>query len=155
MREIRSTKARIERERLGPREDPKTQLKVGLGGMVDVEFTTQLMQLVHGGHEQHIRVASTSGAIIAAAELRVISVEHARWLVEAYRFLAKIRNRLYLMKGKPIDALPKDADELEMLARCLGYPGPGARVGFIEDYRRITRRCRQVCEDVFYGRKEA
>jgi glutamate-ammonia-ligase adenylyltransferase len=154
IREIRGMKARIERERLGPREDPKTQLKVGVGGMVDVEFTVQLLQLVHGGREQHIRVPSTSAAAVAAAELRVIGVEHARWLVEAYRLLARVRNRLYLIRGRPIDALPKDAEELEVLARSLNYPGPGARVAFMEDYRRITRRCRQVCEDVFYGRKK-
>jgi len=58
---------------------------------------------------------------------------------------------MYLVRGRATDSLPTNPDELELLARALGYASPGARVRFVEDYRRITRRARQVCEDVFYG----
>jgi glutamate-ammonia-ligase adenylyltransferase len=153
IREMRTLKARIERERVGPREDPKTQLKVGVGGLVDVEFTTQFVQLLHGHEEPHLRVRSTAGAIVAAAEVRALEREQARYLLDAYRFLTRVRNRLYLVRGRQTDALPKEPDELEILARSLGYPAPGARVAFLEDYRRVTRRCRQVTEDVFYAKK--
>lgn len=146
-------KARIEKERLGPREDPRIQLKVGTGGTIDVEFTVQLLQLRHGHADPRLRVQGTIPAIAAAADVLLLELEKARWLVDAYRFVNRVRNVLYLVRSRPSDALPQKAEELEMLARALGYPAPGARVAFGEDYRRITRRARQVCEDVFYGRK--
>jgi len=152
LREIRTIKARIERERLGPREDPKTQIKVGTGGLIDVEFTIQLLQLMHGHIDPRLRSAhGTIPALAAATEIGLLDLEKGRWMVDAYRFLNRVRNTLYLIKGRPTDSLPGDAQELDMLARALGYPSPGARNAFVEEYRRTTRRSRQVCEDVFYG----
>jgi len=152
LREIRTIKARIERERLGPREDPKTQIKVGTGGLIDVEFTIQLLQLMHGHIDPRLRSAhGTIPALAAATEIGLLDLEKGRWMVDAYRFLNRVRNALYLIKGRPTDSLPTDAQELDLLARALGYPSPGARNAFIEEYRRTTRRARQVCEDVFYG----
>jgi len=151
VREIRTMKARIERERLAPRQDPKTQLKVGIGGLIDVEFTAQLMQLMHGASDPRLRVHGTVPAIAAAAEKGIVSLERGRWLVDSYRFLNRVRNTLYLIRGRAADALPTDPDELELLARALRYPAPGARTAFMEEYRRTTRRARQVVEDVFYG----
>ena len=150
-RSIRRIKARIEKERLGPREDPKTQLKVGRGGLIDIEFTTQLLQLQNGARVERLRTQSTVWAIAIAADVALLDLDHGRWLIEAYRFLNRVRNRLYLIRGRSTDALPTDPEELELLARALGYAAPGARNAFLEDYRRTTRRARQVCEDVFYG----
>ena len=151
LREIRSMKARIEKERLGPREDRRFQLKVGTGGLVDVEFTTQLLQIQHAYKDPRLQAQGTILAIAAAADMALLDLEQARWLVDAFRFLNHTRNVLYLIRGRPQDALPQEADEVEVLARALGYAAPGARVQFLEDYRRITRRCRRVCETVFYG----
>ena len=151
MREIRGLKARIEKERLGPREDPKFQMKVGRGGLIDVEFTIQLLQLCNGHRDPRLRATSMIPAIAAAADMALLDLEKARWLVDAYRFLNRTRNVLYLIRGRPQDALPQTPEEQEVLARALGYAAPGARVQFVEDYRRVTRRARQVCEDVFYG----
>ena len=152
IREIRTIKARIERERLGPREDPRTQIKVGHGGLIDVEFTIQLLQLMHGHIDPRLRSArGTIAALAAATEIGLLDLEKGRWMVDAYRFLNRARNALYLIKGRPTDSLPTDAVELDMLARALNYPSPGARNAFTEDFRRTTRRARQVCEDKFYG----
>lgn len=153
IREIRGLKARIERERLGAREDPRTQMKVGIGGLIDIEFTIQFLQLCNGVRDPRLRVQGTIAAIAAATEVSLLDLEKGRWLVEAYRFLNRVRNTLYLVRGRPGDSLPTDADELDLLARALGYPSAGARTTFTEDYRRATRRARQVCEDVFYGGK--
>ena len=152
LREIRGIKARIERERLGPREDPRTQIKVGTGGLIDVEFTIQLLQLMHGHIDPRLRNAQgTIPALAAATEIGLLDLEKGRWLVDAYRFLNRVRNALYLIKGRPTDSIPTDAHEQDLLARALQYPSPGARNAFVEEYRRTTRRARQVCEDVFYG----
>jgi len=154
IREIRGLKARIEKERLGPREDRRFQMKVGTGGLIDIEFTIQLLQLMYGHRGPRITVQGTVPAIAAAADMALLDLEKARWLVDAWRFLNRARNVLYLVRGRPQDALPKEADELETFARALGYPSPGARVAFLEEYRRVTRRARQVHEDIFYGDKE-
>ena len=151
IREIRGMKARIEKERLGPREDPRFQLKVGTGGLVDVEFTTQLLQIQNGYRDPRLQAQGTVPAIAAAADMALLDLEQARWLLDAFRFLNRTRNVLYLVRGRPQDVLPREAEDVEVLARALGYAAPGARVQFLEDYRRITRRCRRVCESVFYG----
>ncbi|MGH2830768.1 MAG: bifunctional [glutamine synthetase] adenylyltransferase/[glutamine synthetase]-adenylyl-L-tyrosine phosphorylase, partial [Actinomycetota bacterium] len=153
VREIRSMKARIERERLGTREDARLQMKAGTGGAIDVEFTIQLLQLLHGAAAPSLRVQGTIPAIAAAAERQILTVEQARWLAEAYRLVTRARNMLYLVRGRAVDAIPSRAEEAEHLARGLGYPGPGARTQFMEDYRKATRRSRQVCEDAFYGKR--
>jgi len=151
IRGIRAMKARIERERLKPGEDPRFQLKVGTGGLVDVEFTIQLLQLMHGYRDRRLQAQGTIPAIAAAADLALIDLQKGRWLIDAFRLLNRTRNLLYLVRGRPQDSLPREAEDLEIFARALGYLAPGARVRFLEDYRRATRRARQVCEDVFYG----
>ena len=153
IREIRHLKARVEKERLGAREDPRFQLKVGTGGLVDIQFTIQLLQLLHGHRDPRLQSQGTVPAIGAAADMGLIDLEKARWLVDAYRLLNRSRNVLYLVKGRPQDALPTEPEELETFARALGYLAPGARVQFLEEYRRVTRRARQVHEDLFYGEK--
>jgi [glutamine synthetase] adenylyltransferase / [glutamine synthetase]-adenylyl-L-tyrosine phosphorylase len=151
IREIRHLKARIEKERLGPREDPRTQMKVGTGGLIDVQFTIQLLQLRFGHRDPRLRVPGTIPAIAAATDMGLLDLEKGRWLVETYRFLNRARNVLYLVRGKAQDALPREPEELETFARALGYQAPGARVQFVEDYRRVTRRARRAHEDVFYS----
>jgi len=144
-------KARIEKERIGPREDPRFQMKVGSGGTIDIDFTIQLVQATYGHRDPRLQAQGTIPAISAAAEMGLIDLQKGRWLADGYRFLNRVRNVLYLVKGRPQDSLPSEAEEQETLARALGYPAPGARVQLLEDYRKATRRVRQVCEDVFYG----
>jgi len=151
IREIRSMKARIEKERIGAREDPRFQMKVGPGGTIDVEFTAQLLQGMHGHRDPRLQAQGTTAAIAAGVEMGLIDLQKGRWLTDGYRFLNRVRNVLYLVRGRPQDALPTEAEQIETLARALGYPAPGARVQLLEDYRKATRRVRQVCEDVFYG----
>jgi len=142
-REIRRMKARIERERLPTTDDPDFHLKLGRGGLADVEWTVQLLQLRH-------RVFGVPGTMAALAELgRRGHIEEvdADALAGAYRYCERTRNRLFLVRGAPGDALPVGADQLGRLARSLGTSGPELR----EEYRRVTRRCREVTERLFYG----
>lgn len=151
VRELRMLKARVEKERLGRGEDSRTQLKIGHGGLIDVEFTVQLMQLRHGSANLALRTTSTLEAIAAAAGSGLLDRERASHLEDAWALATRARNALYLIKGRQVDQLPRDPQELETLARALGYPAPGARVAFMEDHRRITRRARRICEELFYG----
>jgi glutamate-ammonia-ligase adenylyltransferase len=141
-REIRRMKARVERERLPAGEDPQFHLKLGKGSLSDIEWTAQLLQLRH-----QIRSPSTMAALGVLEQAGVLDPADAAVLTVAYRFCERTRNRLYLVRGAPGDALPTQADQLSRLARSLGTSAVALR----EEYRRVTRRARQVVERLFYG----
>jgi [glutamine synthetase] adenylyltransferase / [glutamine synthetase]-adenylyl-L-tyrosine phosphorylase len=152
-REIRRMKARIERERIPPGEDPQFHLKLGKGSLSDVDFTVQLLQLRHAHDRPGVREPSTKEALAALVEAAVLAPEDAGVLWESYRFLSRARNYRFLQSGFPGDSLPSDAADLEHLAHMLGYlhrPVTTLR----DDYMRITRRARRVFERVFYDRPE-
>jgi len=148
--EIRHMKARIERERVKAREDPRYQVKLGVGGLADVEFTVQLLQMRHGRMRPELRTPNTYKAIERLEEAGLIDDADADWLREAYLLLNRVRNHMFLLRGLATDALPDRDDELEKLARSLGY-GRLSRSGFLEHYRRVTRRARRVTDRLFYG----
>ena len=143
VREIRRMKARIERERLPAGDDPQFHLKLGRGSLSDVEFCAQLLQLQHG-----VRSPGTMAALVALEGAGVLSPEDRAVLSEAYRFCERTRNRLFLVRGSPGDALPSRPEHLTSLARSLGTGPHDLR----EQYRRTTRRCRAVVERLFYGK---
>lgn len=148
--EIRRMKARIEKERVPRRTDPARHLKLGPGGIADVEWTVQLLQRAHGGRESMLRTPSTTAALDALQDVGIVVGTDADWLRAGYRFLSEVRNRLYLLRQRDVDALPASNPVLERLARSLGY-GRGGRQSFEEDYLRTTRRVRRVTERLFYG----
>ncbi|MGH9244159.1 MAG: bifunctional [glutamine synthetase] adenylyltransferase/[glutamine synthetase]-adenylyl-L-tyrosine phosphorylase [Acidimicrobiales bacterium] len=142
-REIRRVKARVERERIPPHEDPQFHLKLGKGSLSDVEFTAQLLQLQHG-----IRSPGTMAALEALAAAHVLAPADHEVLAEAYRFCERTRNRLFLITDAPSDSLPQQAERLSRLARSLGMTPGELR----DEHRRLTRRSRRVVERLFYGR---
>jgi len=148
--EVRRMKARIERERIPPGEDPQFHLKLGRGSLSDVEWTVQLLQLVHGGAHPELRDPSTAGALARLGAARRLSRDDARALAESYRFCERARNHRFLLSGGPGDSLPSGTVDAERLARMLGYvhrPQASLR----DDYRRVTRRARRVFDRVFFG----
>jgi glutamate-ammonia-ligase adenylyltransferase len=152
-RAIRRMKARIERERIPPGEDPQFHLKLGRGSLSDVEFTVQLLQLSHGGAMPAVRVTSTLDALDALARAGAIASDDADILRAAYQLCERARNVRYLLTASSGDALPLDHDEADKVARLMGYverPQQELR----DDYRRVTRRARSVVERVFYGRAD-
>ncbi len=147
VREIRRMKARVERERIPPGEDPQFHLKLGRGSLSDVEWTAQLLQLRVGAGEPAVRVPSTLGALEALAGTGALDAGQAAWLADAYRLCLRIRNLAYLVAGRPVDLLPTDPVALERLARAMGVDG---RQRLLEDYRRATRRARRVVDTRFW-----
>jgi [glutamine synthetase] adenylyltransferase / [glutamine synthetase]-adenylyl-L-tyrosine phosphorylase len=144
-REVRRMKARIERERIPPGEDPEFHLKLGRGSLSDVEFTVQLLQMRTG-----TRAPSTIGALDRLSSAEVVSGEDGDILRAAYRFCERTRNRWWLVGSAPsaVDALPQRPDDLSHLARSLDTNAPRLR----DEYRRVTRRARRVVERLFYGK---
>ncbi|NEC86611.1 bifunctional [glutamine synthetase] adenylyltransferase/[glutamine synthetase]-adenylyl-L-tyrosine phosphorylase [Streptomyces sp. SID12501] len=150
VREIRRLKARMESERMPRGADPTLHTKLGRGGLSDVEWTVQLMQLQHGWAEPGLRTTRTREALAAACAAELISGEDAAILDEAWVLATRVRNAVMLVRGRAGDTFPSDGRELGAVGRYLGY-GPGHVGDMIDAYRRTTRRARGVVETLFYG----
>jgi glutamate-ammonia-ligase adenylyltransferase len=149
--EIRRIKARVERERLPRGADPATHTKLGRGGLSDVEWTVQLLQLQHAAEVPELQVPSTVDGLAALGAAELLDAEQLEALRSAWEMATRARNAIFLVRGRPSDQLPRPGLELAGVARACGY-GPDADPGqFIDDYRRTTRHARSVVEHVFYG----
>ena len=153
--EIRRIKARVERERLPRGADPATHTKLGRGGLADVEWTVQLLQLQHAAELPALRTPSTVEALEALREADLLDAEPGNALQAAWELATRARNAIFLVRGRPSDQLPRPGLELVGVARACGY-GPDMDAGqFLDDYRRITRHARTVVDQVFYGQPPA
>ncbi|MER5745662.1 bifunctional [glutamine synthetase] adenylyltransferase/[glutamine synthetase]-adenylyl-L-tyrosine phosphorylase [Streptomyces sp. NPDC002225] len=150
VREIRRLKARMESERMPRGADPTLHTKLGRGGLSDVEWTVQLMQMQHGWRLPGLRTTRTREALAAACAAGLIPGEEAAILDEAWLLATRVRNAVMLVRGRPGDTFPSGPRELTAVGRYLGYE-PGHVGDMLDDYRRITRRARAVVEERFYG----
>jgi glutamate-ammonia-ligase adenylyltransferase len=147
--EVRRIKARIDRERLPRGADPNTHLKLGRGGLADIEWTVQLLQLKYAGHDPALRSPRTLTALDAARAAALISPADGDALERAWRTVSRLRNAITLVTGKSGDQLPRDTREKAAVASILGY-GPGRSDEMVNDYLRTTRRARAVVDRVFW-----
>jgi glutamate-ammonia-ligase adenylyltransferase len=149
VRQIRRLKARMESERLPRGADPTTHAKLGRGGLSDVEWTVQLLQLRHAAELPGLRTTRTRAALAAARDAGLVGPDDAEVLDAAWTLASQVRNAVMLVRGRPGDTFPSERRELAAVGRYLGH-GSG-RVGeLLEDYRRTTRRARAVVERLFY-----
>lgn len=147
--EIRHLKARMERERIPRGVEPRRHFKLGPGGLSDIEFAVQLTQLAHAHDRPALATGGTLDALGAARDEGVIDEPAAFVLDEAYRFLTRLRNRLFFMQARPTDALPTRPEDLEALGIAMGYTDQ-PRQELEEDYLRYTRRARKVAEPLIF-----
>ncbi|MCZ6737630.1 MAG: bifunctional [glutamine synthetase] adenylyltransferase/[glutamine synthetase]-adenylyl-L-tyrosine phosphorylase [Actinobacteria bacterium] len=147
VRAIRSIKARVEAERIPPGEDADFHLKLGPGGLSDIEFLTQLLQLRHGGAVPELRVTGTFPALHRLREAEILSAAAYDSLHDSYLFCTRVRLRLHLQQGSVSNSLPTDPDSTARLAASLGFDRTAE---LREQYRRYTRRARRSFEQIFY-----
>ena len=147
--EVRRIKARIDHERLPRGADPLTHLKLGRGGLADIEWTVQLLQMRYAGRVEGLRTTRTLEALEAAREAGLVSDDDARVLAAGWRMVSRVRNAITLVRGKPGDQLPHDHREKAAVASVLGYP-PGNPEAMVNDYLRSTRRAWRVVDRVFW-----
>ena len=151
VREIRRIKARMEAERIPRGADRALHVKLGPGGLSDVEWTIQLLQLEHAHAVPALRTTRTGPAMAAAVQDGLLPAHDAAALLAAWQLAARIRNAIVLVRGRPGDTLPTRHVELTAVARLLGYPPGDAAQALEQDYRRAARRARTVMEPLFYG----
>jgi [glutamine synthetase] adenylyltransferase / [glutamine synthetase]-adenylyl-L-tyrosine phosphorylase len=147
--EIRRMKARVDSERLPRGADPATHTKLGRGGLADVEWTIQLLQLQHAHEVVALRTQSTSAALRAAADAGLLMASDAEALLAAWRLVTRTRNALTLVRGKQTDQLPSSGRELLAVARILSGSSSTDPGKVIDEYRRTTRRARIIVERSF------
>lgn len=147
--QVRRMKARVEHERMPHGADRTRQLKLGRGGLSDVEWLVQLIQLQHAHKVQGLRTTSTLEALNAAVEANLVAAEDAEVLRDAWLLATKIRGGNVLRGVRQSDLLPTLRDALEAVARWSGYT-PGNARQLEEDYLRVTRNARKVYERLFF-----
>lgn len=152
-REVRRIKARVEAERLPQGADPKRHLKLGPGGISDVEWLVQLLQLQHGATHPALQTVSTLDALHAARDAELLERAETTQLSDAWRFASRIRSALKLWSGRSSDLMPTDWRDLEGIAGVLGMPY-GHTGELQERWLTSSRRAREVFERRFYGRED-
>lgn len=148
-REIRRIKARVEAERLPRGADPARHVKLGRGGLSDVEWLVQSLQLRHAGEVEDLHVTGTLPALRAIARHGLLPEAEVAVLEEAWLLGSRVRASLQLWTGKAGDVLPTNMRDLEAVARLSGVGTAGGELE--ERYLRVTRLARQVFEARFYG----
>jgi glutamate-ammonia-ligase adenylyltransferase len=149
-REIRRIKARVETERMPRGADPTRHTKLGRGGLADVEWTVQLLQLQHAHEVEALRTTSTLDALAALEQAGLAEAAQVDSLTEAWLLATHVRNAGMLVRGKAVDEVPSSGRDLAAVARVLGYSAEDDPGEFLDTYRRITRRAHTVVEQLFY-----
>lgn len=137
---------RVRRSRAG-------EVKLAPGGIRDIEFAVQLLQLVHGRHDPSLRERGTLPALAALAEGGYVGEDDAQTFADAYRFLRTVEHRLQLRGLRRTSALPTDPAARERLARTLGYgdgPDAPATESFDAELRSVRAEVRRLHEQLFY-----
>jgi glutamate-ammonia-ligase adenylyltransferase len=149
--EIRRIKARVDTERLPRGADPATHAKLGRGGLADVEWSVQLLQLRHGAAVEGLRTTRTLDALTAARDAGLVSKMDAVFLAQGWVMASQVRNALMLVRGRASDQLPRQGTELAGVARAMGRPARSQPGEFLDEYLRTARRARAAAERVFLG----
>lgn len=137
VRAIRSLKGRVAESRSSA---AGFDVKVDPGGIRDVEFVAQALQLLHGARVPQVRDRSTQGALERLAEVGVVEQDDAAELVRDYRFLRRIEHRLQMEEEHQAHRVPKEGALLARLARAMGFLDEDGASGFERELARVRQR---------------
>jgi glutamate-ammonia-ligase adenylyltransferase len=139
LRDVTSMKERIEKEvvRAGELE---RNVKLGRGGIREIEFIVQTLQLLHAGRMPFLQGAGTIPILEKLASYRLLSPEDATALSRAYLFLRDVEHRLQMEAGRQTHTIPAARPELERLARLMGFETPAAFESARQAHTRQVRR---------------
>jgi len=144
---IRAMKDRV--EQAVERSGGAFNVKVGSGGIRDIEFVAQALQLLHGGRIPDVRERSTQRALAALAQVGVLPADAADALRRAYAFLRRTENRLQMVGERQTHRLPEAAADLTRLARALGFRGAEAAAACAAELEGHRQRIRTIFAALF------
>ena len=147
--EIARIREKLAEERGG--DGGQVNIKTGRGGLVDVEFAVQMLQLRHGHDHPNVRQRRTADALAALEQQALVPEDDAHVLAGGYAFLRTLENRLRIENDQPVEAMDTDVDALLPLARRLGYKGPDdeAVAGLRTDHLRHREAIRSAHDRLF------
>ncbi|HLC17949.1 MAG TPA: bifunctional [glutamate--ammonia ligase]-adenylyl-L-tyrosine phosphorylase/[glutamate--ammonia-ligase] adenylyltransferase [Thermodesulfobacteriota bacterium] len=155
--EIRGMKEKIDLSLL--RRNPDTvDVKLGAGGIREVEFFCQALQLIHGGRDPRVWERGTLKAIAGLRARKYVNEADASTLSRAYKFLRDLEHRIQIREGRQTQAVPARPEELERLARMMGFKDAGSKKAgefFWEEYKTVTSSVHEVFRSLFYKSEEA
>lgn len=150
VQEIRRIKARVDAERLPRGADPNTHTKLGRGGLADIEWTVQLLQLRYAHNVPALHNTSTLQTLDAIGAAELVAESDVELLRDAWLTATRARNALVLVRGKPTDQLPGPGRQLNAVALAAGW-GSDDGGEFLDNYLRVTRRAKGVVRKIFGG----
>jgi len=130
----------------------KYDLKRGAGGIMDIDFLTHYLQLLHGHENTSLRTSSTRKALRKLAEAGKIDNKVSEFLLEAYDYLKTIESHIRVFDMKSISTFPKDIDNNVGLVRSMNYQDDNienAAGQFMDDYKNITKKTRNIFNEIF------
>jgi glutamate-ammonia-ligase adenylyltransferase len=151
LEEVRGIKRKIDRQ-MTIRQQRKRNVKLGAGGIREIELIAQALQVCHGARTPQIRGRNTMKALGALRDQSLISAEECEALTRAYVFLRDVENKLQMVNDAQTHSLPIDGQELTACARRLGYSdkelgGPAEQL--LRDYHRHTGQVNRIFEEIF------
>ncbi|WP_239311170.1 bifunctional [glutamine synthetase] adenylyltransferase/[glutamine synthetase]-adenylyl-L-tyrosine phosphorylase [Frankia sp. Cj3] len=146
--EVVRLRGRMEAERIPRGVDRSLHLKLGPGGLTDVEWVVQVLQLRHGRAIAALRTTSTLAGLRAATAAGLLDPAEAAALADAWIFASRLRNAITLARGRPGDVLPREPRALARVARAVGYAADQSEA-LLGDYQRMSARARAVAEALF------
>ena len=148
--EIAAIKRRIERDIVG-HENLERNVKLGTGGIREIEFVVQALQLLHGARHAFLQETSTLKALPALAELELLPRTEAIELERAYRFLRRVEHRLQIEAEQQTHTIPDEAEALTRLALSLGFFSAEA---FLAELQKHTGQVRTIFKRVVAARPQ-
>jgi glutamate-ammonia-ligase adenylyltransferase len=148
-KDIRSMRKRMEEE-VGKENAGAYNIKQGVGGLVDIEFLVQYLQLFHGSRHAWVRVPGTMNALRALHKERLLAPEDYSFLAQAYRFMRMLESRMRIVTNQATSELARDPEKLRPLARRMGYDDDGMTAGqkLLLEYERISAGVRNLFERI-------
>ena len=146
---IAAMRQRIEHER-AKQGKAGWDIKLGYGGLVDIEFVVQLYQLLWGAHNPLLRSTSTWDVLKALESQGLLPLPAAQSLREAYCFLRRVESAIRIVDDRSINTIPDDPGKQRRLARRLGYQDTGkvrAEHAMLADLQACTARVRTLYEE--------
>ncbi|MFQ5464520.1 MAG: bifunctional [glutamate--ammonia ligase]-adenylyl-L-tyrosine phosphorylase/[glutamate--ammonia-ligase] adenylyltransferase [Thermodesulfobacteriota bacterium] len=153
--EIKSMKEKINLSLLRRAPD-RVDVKLGRGGIREVEFVCQALQLIYGGKDPDLRERSTLRTIEGLGAKGLLEGETAAALTRGYTFLRNLEHRIQIVDGRQTQAVPARPAELRRLARMMGLSRTDGREGegFLDEYRKVTGAVHGAFRALFYGAEE-
>jgi len=135
---MRDLHAQIRRE--VARKDMADHVKLGPGGIREIEFMAQVFQLIRGGRDPALQIRPTLSVLALLAERKLIPAETEQELRDAYVFLRRLEHRLQYVEDKQTHMLPGDPAEQEKIGRSMGFPDWQAMLVVLNQHREIVSR---------------